>query len=79
MFDSLNFKKDLRTKRLIHNNLSMDQASKEIGISKATLSRIENGKFPDIETFAKVCLWLGSNPNKYFEFNGYISIDQQQN
>lgn len=31
----------------------------EIGISPATLSRIENGKLPDLETFPKLCRWLG--------------------
>ncbi len=31
----------------------------EIGISAATLMRIEAGRIPDVETFGKVCLWLG--------------------
>ncbi len=35
------------------------EVAKEIGISTATLSRIENGKLPDLETFSKACLWLG--------------------
>jgi transcriptional regulator with XRE-family HTH domain len=31
----------------------------EIGdISSATLSRIEQGKLPDVETFIKICKWL---------------------
>lgn len=30
-----------------------------IGISPATLSRIETGKQPDLGTFSKVCQWLG--------------------
>lgn len=30
----------------------------EIGASAATLSRIEQGKIPDVETFIKVCGWL---------------------
>lgn len=30
----------------------------EIGISSATLSRIEAGKQPDLETFSKLCKWL---------------------
>ncbi|MDD5670038.1 MAG: helix-turn-helix transcriptional regulator [Candidatus Omnitrophica bacterium] len=34
------------------------EVAKEIGISTATLSRIENGKLPDIETFSKACKWL---------------------
>jgi transcriptional regulator with XRE-family HTH domain len=60
-------KKNLITKRLIENNMTMDEACKEIGISKATLSRLEKGKIPDVETLGKVCNWLKTLPNKYFE------------
>jgi transcriptional regulator with XRE-family HTH domain len=28
-------------------------------ISSATLSRIEQGNLPDVETFIKICKWLG--------------------
>ena len=31
----------------------------DIGISAATLSRLETGKQPDLETFSKICQWLG--------------------
>lgn len=34
------------------------EAAQEIGISSATLSRVENGKLPDLDTFSKVCRWL---------------------
>jgi DNA-binding Xre family transcriptional regulator len=59
-------RKDLITKRKIACNMSMDMACLQMGISKGTLSRLERGKFPDIETFAKVCHWLETQPNKYF-------------
>ena len=59
-------KKDLITKRCIENDMTMDEACKEIGISKATLSRLENSKLPGVETLGKVCAWLGTEPNKYF-------------
>jgi transcriptional regulator with XRE-family HTH domain len=36
--------------------------AKDIGISPATLSRIENGKLPDIETFSKICSYLVLDP-----------------
>lgn len=29
------------------------------GVSAATLSRIEQGKLPDVDTFIKICKWLG--------------------
>ena len=41
------------------------KAAIEVGIGSATLSRIENGKVPDLETFAKICRWLGDDPAIY--------------
>ena len=38
------------------------EAAKEIGVSPATLSRVENCKVPDLETFSKICAWLGDDP-----------------
>ncbi len=40
-------------------------AAKEIGISAATLSRIENGHVPDLTTFAAICDWLGEDPAQF--------------
>lgn len=40
-------------------------AAKEVGISSATLSRIENGHVPDLATFAKICRWLGEDPAQF--------------
>jgi transcriptional regulator with XRE-family HTH domain len=41
------------------------KAAEEVGIGSATLSRIENGKVPDLETFSKICRWLGDDPAIY--------------
>jgi transcriptional regulator with XRE-family HTH domain len=38
------------------------EAAKEIGISPATLSRVERGNLPDLETFGKICKWLKIDP-----------------
>ena len=59
-------KKDLLTMRYSKDQ-SMDTACKEIGISKPTYSRIENGNTPDALTLLKVCKWLGVNPNIYLK------------
>lgn len=40
-------------------------AAQEIGISPATLSRVENAKIPDLETFSRICRWLGEDPAIY--------------
>lgn len=41
------------------------EAAKEVGISPATLSRVENRKVPDLETFGKICRWLDEDPAIY--------------
>lgn len=34
-------------------------------ISHATLSRIEQGKAPDVDTFLRICRWLGAQPTEF--------------
>ncbi len=36
-------------------------AAKEIGISHATLSRVERGYMPDLANYRRICRWLGIN------------------
>jgi transcriptional regulator with XRE-family HTH domain len=35
------------------------EIARQIGTSPATLSRVERGHLPDLETFGKICRWLG--------------------
>jgi len=66
LYNAKQLRRDLITKRVIDNDMSMQQAANEIGISKATISRLEKSSIPDVETFAKVCQWLEKEPNRYF-------------
>ncbi len=44
------------------------EVAKEIGgISPSTLSRVEQGKMPDVDTFTKICDWLGVAPDEFFQ------------
>ena len=43
------------------------EAAREVGVSAATLSRIENGKQPDLDTFEKLCRWLGISPLEFLD------------
>ncbi len=43
-------------------SMGIRAAAAEIGISAATLSRIERGHVPDIRTLSKVCAWVGIDP-----------------
>lgn len=39
--------------------------AEEIDVSAPTLSRIEQGKVPDVDTFLKLCRWLGEPPETF--------------
>jgi DNA-binding XRE family transcriptional regulator len=67
-YDTESLKKDLRLKRIIELELSMDACAKQIGISKATLSRIENGSLPDLITYFKIIKWLNSDAKMYIKY-----------
>jgi len=51
----------LREKR---GGRGMREVAAEIGVSLATLSRVEAGKLPDIDTFKKICKWLEIDAGK---------------
>lgn len=40
-------------------SMGVRAAAAEVGISAATLSRIQRGGVPDFKTLTKVCAWLG--------------------
>jgi len=44
------------------------ETAREIGFGTATLTRVESGRIPDLETFGKICRWLAIDPG---EFLGY--------
>lgn len=44
------------------------EVAKEIGISPATLSRVERGNQPDLTTFPKICRWLEVDPAELLGF-----------
>jgi transcriptional regulator with XRE-family HTH domain len=65
LFDAQKFAAQIRTKR---GDRSLRSIASEIeGISLSTLSRIENGKTPDTETFLHLCDWLGVLPDDFIK------------
>jgi transcriptional regulator with XRE-family HTH domain len=46
-------------------NKTLRESARTIGISPATLMRVESGRVPDVETFGKLCIWLGVDPRGY--------------
>ena len=65
VYDKEALKRDLRYKRIIELELSMDNCSNLIGVSKPTLSRLENGGMPDLMTFFKIIKWLNRDVREY--------------
>src|SRR6266702_1941316 len=54
--------------RLKRGKRGLREISEEMnGIGIATLSRIENGKIPDVETFLAICQWLQVSPNEFMK------------
>jgi transcriptional regulator with XRE-family HTH domain len=46
--------------------LGLRKAAKKIGgLSASTLSRIEKGKVPDVDTFVRICRWLDKSPEAF--------------
>ena len=57
---------EIRTKRFGAMNMHMREAAKVIGLSPATLSRLENKKMPDAETLMTICAWLNQPAEEFF-------------
>ena len=43
--------------------------ARAIGLSPATLSRVENGQLPDLVNFTKLCQWLEVDPASMLGFD----------
>lgn len=64
--------KMVREKR---GSMNLKEASKEIGeISISTLSRVEQGKVPDLNTFIQLCDWLGLDQKEFM--SGYLEDEE---
>lgn len=65
VFDGNSFSRDIQSIRL-YNELNLRDCAQKIGISTATLSRLENAFPPDVVTLYKICQWIKQPMNKYF-------------
>ncbi|MHB8562404.1 MAG: helix-turn-helix domain-containing protein [Acidiferrobacteraceae bacterium] len=54
------------------------ETAREIGISHATLSRVERGYLPDLDTFSKICRWLDIDPGKVLGLRSTSQNDRPQ-
>ena len=58
--------------------MGVRETAKNVGVSPATLSRVENGKVPDLDTFGKICAWLGDDPSIYLGLTPTTTAGQPQ-
>lgn len=66
-FNSEKFSRHLRIKAA-EFRLNVTESAKEIGISKATLSRLNREVgLPDVYTYYLCCRWLGQDMIYFFE------------
>lgn len=49
------------------------EVAAEIGVSPATLSRVERGFMPDLETFGRICRWLTVDPAEILGVKDVVS------
>ena len=77
-FYSEGFAKRVKTKRVIEMNVGLRELAKKIKVSSATLSRLENGKTPEMETFLKVCHWLGVLPREFIQTKPFMDFENIQ-
>jgi len=64
-FDSKEFSKRIKTKRVIELNIDLRTVAKKSKVSSATISRLENGGIPEMRTFLKMCEWLDALPREF--------------
>ena len=49
--------------------LGLRATATKIGVSPATLSRVEQGYLPDLANFTKICRWLALDPSEILGLN----------
>lgn len=66
----------LKSKR---GNKGLRAVAEEVGdVSFTTLSRIEQGKVPDVDTFIKICKWLDVSSDTFIIGSSTKSVSTQQ-
>lgn len=60
--DTLKLSNMIKSKR---GKTGLRETAGQIGISAPTLSRIEQGNLPDIETYVKICEWLNVSSDHF--------------
>ena len=71
-FDSDTFFSVLDSERQ-SRNFTWKKVAEESGISASTLTRIAQGKHPDVDSLGALCVWAGVDANGFFKNEGAVS------
>lgn len=71
--DTLRLSEMIKSKR---GSKGLRTLSSEIGVSASTLSRVEQGNLPDIDTYLRLCEWLGVSSD-YFTNNSVQDVQSE--
>lgn len=72
--NQLNTEKLAAAVRAKRGDTGLRATAEEIGnVSAATLSRVEQGNVPDVDTFLRLCKWLGREPSDFATAPGKIA------
>ena len=75
MFKSDHFSEQVKSFR---GQKSLREAAVETGISASTLSRIERGFVPDVNTFLALVVWMARDVDEFTDMNKACEIVQRQ-
>ena len=56
----------LLREKIIQENISEREASRQIGVSPTTIARVLSGDLPDLTTMIAMCDWLGVSVSRYW-------------
>lgn len=68
-FDHEAFYEDLDATRQARK-LNWKQVAAEAGVSPSTLTRLGQGKRPDVDSLAALCMWAGLDADNYMQARG---------
>jgi transcriptional regulator with XRE-family HTH domain len=57
--------------------LTWKKIAEQAGVSASTLTRIAQGKRPDVDTLAALCIWSGLNPDDFIGRNANPSVQSE--
>lgn len=72
IWDGEQFSKQLKQKRLIDEDTDMRSLAARIDVSAATISRCENGKMPDLDSYTKLCYYIGQ------PLDAFVKVDTKK-